>query len=40
MDADGNRVEFEINDEIRGVMDRMLASEAEIAQATEARQQG
>ena len=40
VDADGNRVEFEINDEIRGVMDRMLASEEEIAQATEARQLG
>jgi hypothetical protein len=29
-DADGNQQAFEINDEIRGVMDRMLASEEEI----------
>lgn len=33
VDADGNRVEFEINDEIRGVMDRMLASEEEIEES-------
>jgi hypothetical protein len=30
LDADGNWQEVEINDEIRGVMDRMLASEEEI----------
>jgi hypothetical protein len=29
-DADGNQQAFEINDEIRGVMDRVLASEEEI----------
>ena len=38
MDADGNRVEFEINDEIRGVMDRMLASEEEIEKSRAVRE--
>gem|GEM_PF-2235861 len=32
-DADGQKHEFEINDEIRGVMDRMLATEEEIEAA-------
>ena len=30
-DANGNRVAFEINDEIRGVMDRLLSTESEAA---------
>ena len=38
VDADGNRVEFEINDEIRGVMDRMLASEEEIEESRAVRE--
>lgn len=38
VDADGNRVEFEINDEIRGVMDRMLASEEEIEKSRAVRE--
>jgi len=38
VDADGNRVEFEINDEIRGVMDRMLASEDEIEESRAVRE--
>ena len=38
VDADGNRVEFEINDAIRGVMDRMLASEEEIEESRAVRE--
>ena len=40
VDADGNRQAFEINDDVKAVMDRMLASEEEIEQANELRSLG
>jgi hypothetical protein len=40
IDADGKRQTFEMSDEIRGVMDRLLASEEEIEAANETRALG